>query len=164
MNTSMLMVGMTTIVAYYLRHIMNDGNAPNGLTNKSASLQSLQLQYATQLTAKIYRAQATLPLFGIGFLIAFFMNNFRYKHVNGTWLQTHFRWQIQTFIFGVIWAAIGIFIVLQSQAYNPKWTPIGLAMITMDIIWIYYRIIKGRRRLKRGQMMYRQKLVEDAFE
>lgn len=131
------------------------------------SLKQLQLQYATQLTAKIYRAQATLPLFGIGFLAAFVMNNFRYRYVNGTWLQTHFRWQVQTFIFGIIWALIGGLVIYQAQLrfhQYPQAVMAGLGLIALDILWIYYRIIKGGRRLKRGQTMYRNPITKNVFD
>jgi len=131
------------------------------------SLQQLQLQYATQLTAKIYRAQATLPLLGIGFLIAFVMNNFRYRYVNGTWLQTHFRWQVQTFIYGITWAVIGGVIIYQAQLRFPQYPQVvmaGLGLIALDILWIYYRIIKGGRRLKRGETMYRGHDTNDVFD
>lgn len=146
------------------KQALNSSQPPPSSPN---SLKQLQLQYATQLTAKIYRAQATLPFFGIGFLIAFAMNNFRYRYVNGTWLQTHFRWQVQTFIFGIIWALIGGAVIYQAQVrftQYPQAVMAGLALIALDILWIYYRIIKGGRRLKRGETMYRNSMAKNVFD
>lgn len=144
-----------------------EANTNSHFSASPTSLRQLQLQYATQLTAKIYRAQATLPLLGIGFLIGFIMNNFRYRYVNGTWLQTHFRWQVQTFLFGIIWASIGAVVIYQSQLRFPQYphaVTAGLGLIALDIVWIYYRIIKGGRRLKRGETMYHTPNSKDVFD
>ena len=92
------------------------------------------------------------------------MNNFRYHQVNGTWLQTHFRWQVQTFIFGMIWAIVGGIIVYQAQEFYPDAVIAGLVLIALDILWIYYRIIKGKRRLKKGLLMYHNYDMRDVFD
>ena len=127
-----------------------------------------QLQYAKQLTANIYLAQAALPLFGIGFVLAFILNNLRYSHVYGTWLQSHFRWQIQTFVFGMILGMLAIIIVFQSRQltinlpFEFEW--VGYAILALDIVWIYYRIIKGRLKLTAEKPMYKETAVKNVFE
>jgi len=143
---------------------MKNNSAYNGDDDQYHSMQMLQLQYATQLTKKIYRAQATLPFFGIGFFIAFLMNNFRYKVVNGTWLQTHFRWQVQTFIYGLVWAGLGVMLIIKSRFLPIEYEYSGFAVVAADVLWIYYRIIKGRIKLKRGQHMYKVRAGKDVFE
>jgi len=151
---------------------MNNSQAVNGTNQQASNLKILKLQYATQLTAKIYRVQATLPLFGIGFLVAFLLNNFRYQAVNGTWLQTHFRWQVQTFIFGIIWGLLGAFLIAESRSVPSHFEFGGFAanelaggaVMALDVVWIYYRIIKGGINLKRGQLMYHPRPLKDAFD
>ena len=121
-------------------------------TSKHFSL--LQLQYAVQVTESIYRTQAFWPLFGVSFFIAFLLNNIRYHYVNGTWLQTHFRWQVQTFIFSLIWLGLGIILILKSNRFPREVAVAGYTIIALDIVWVYYRIIKGMKYLKRGKLMY----------
>jgi uncharacterized membrane protein len=52
----------------------------------------------------------------------------------GTWLESHFRWQIRTFWWGLLWAAIGVitFVIV-----------VGWLILAADAIWIIYRIVKG---------------------
>lgn len=143
---------------------MKNSQAINSLYREYAAT---QLQYAKQLTANIYLAQASLPFFGVGFLLAFILNNLRYSHVYGTWLQSHFRWQVQTFIFSMIWGMLAVIIVVQSRQL-PFNLPfdfdlVGYAILALDIVWIYYRIIKGRLRLRSEKSMYKETAVKDVF-
>ena len=46
-------------------------------------------------------------------LIAVILNYIKRGDVRGTWLESHFRWQIRTFWYGLLWVALcGIFIVM----------------------------------------------------
>ena len=41
-------------------------------------------------------------VFGLPSLIAVFLNYLKRSDVNGTWLESHFRWQIRTFWFTLL--------------------------------------------------------------
>ena len=58
----------------------------------------------------------------------------RKEEVAGTWLESHFRWQIRTFWFGLLWAVLGaiLFVLI-----------VGWFILAADAIWIIYRIVKG---------------------
>jgi uncharacterized membrane protein len=45
-------------------------------------------------------------LFGWPSIIAVIINYVKRGDVRGTWLETHFRWQIRTFWFGLLWVAL----------------------------------------------------------
>ena len=62
----------------------------------------------------------------------------RKEEVAGTWLESHFRWQIRTFWFGLLWAVLGaiLFVLI-----------VGWFILAADAIWIIYRIVKGWLRL-----------------
>ena len=57
------------------------------------------------LTVVIYALQAAgaiVPLV-IPWIVAVVLNYVRRDEVAGTWLESHFRWQIRTFWFGLLW-------------------------------------------------------------
>jgi uncharacterized membrane protein len=56
----------------------------------------------------------------------------------GSWLEAHYRWQIRTFWFGLLWGVIGGVLVLAVT---------GFVVLAADAIWIIYRIVKGWLRL-----------------
>src|SRR5918998_5458446 len=46
-------------------------------------------------------------------IIAVILNYVKRGDVRGTWLESHFRWQIRTFWFGLLWVSLcGFFIVV----------------------------------------------------
>src|ERR671922_2148970 len=46
-------------------------------------------------------------------IIAVILNYVKRSDVRGTWLESHFSWQIRTFWFGLLWVSLcGIFIVV----------------------------------------------------
>ena len=63
----------------------------------------------------------------------------------GTILESHFRWQIRTFWWTLLWVFIGgiTFIVL-----------IGIPILFAAVIWFIYRIAKGWLNLNEGKPMY----------
>ena len=56
----------------------------------------------------------------------------------GTWLESHFRWQIRTFWWSLLWAVIGGVLLLVL---------IGWLVLAVAGIWMLYRIVKGWLRL-----------------
>jgi len=56
----------------------------------------------------------------------------------GTWLESHFTWQIRTFWWSLLWAIIGGILLLVL---------IGWLVLAATAIWIIYRIVKGWLRL-----------------
>ena len=80
-------------------------------------------------------------LLSLGMLLGWFpavigviLNYVKLEDVQGTWLESHFRWQIRTFWWGLLWAAIGIITFL---------IVIGWFILIADGIWILYRVLKG---------------------
>ena len=52
-------------------------------------------------------------LFGWPSIIAVIINYVKRGDVRGTWLESHFRWQIRTFWFGLLWVVLcGLFVAL----------------------------------------------------
>ncbi len=60
------------------------------------------------LTMLVYALQAAgflLP--PVVWIVAVIINYVRKDDVAGTWLESHFRWQIRTFWFGLLWVVLG---------------------------------------------------------
>ena len=66
-----------------------------------------RLQALKNLTAIVYALQAVGFLFGITWVVAIIVNYVKKEDVQGTRLESHFRWQIRTFWFGLVWAVLG---------------------------------------------------------
>ena len=90
-------------------------------------------------------------VFGIPSIIAVVMNYLKRSEATGTWLESHFRWQLRTFWFALLWVfVIGLFSA-------PLILLLGLGLVTWVAgiivvgVWIIYRVIKGWLRLRDGQ-------------
>jgi uncharacterized membrane protein len=97
------------------------------------------------LTTIIYALYAAAFLFGITAIVAIIMNYIKKDDVAGTWLESHFRWQIRTFWFSLLWGVIG---VVTSVIL------VGWVVLIANGIWIIYRIAKGWLNLNDDKPMY----------
>ena len=84
-------------------------------------------------------------------IIGVILNYVKRSDARGTWLESHFRWQIRTFWFGLLWVVLcGLLVVLTlGIGLVVVWVP--LAFVT---IWLVYRIGRGWLRLGARQPMY----------
>ncbi|UNK06204.1 hypothetical protein MN210_06320 [Psychrobacter raelei] len=95
---------------------------------------------------------------GLMWIVPIVMNYARRQQADGTWLATHFDWQIKTFWYSIILGILGIIIgviglgglgigvfadssnvALGSTAL----TVVGGIIFLFSIIWHIYRIVKG---------------------
>jgi uncharacterized membrane protein len=77
-------------------------------------------------------------VFGLPSLVAVFLNYLKRSDVNGTWLESHFRWQIRTFWFTLLWLVVyGLLIVTIIGI------PIAWILIAILGLWVGYRVIRG---------------------
>ena len=100
-----------------------------------------------RLTLLVYALQAASFLIGLTLIVAVVINYVKRRDVQGTWLESHFRWQIRTFWFSLLWSAIGALTLVILIGY-----PILLA----DMVWLIYRIVRGWLALNDGRPMYQQ--------
>lgn len=100
------------------------------------------LDSAKKLTTVVYALQAAAFFFGITYIIAIIISYVKLDDVRGTWLESHFLWQIRTFWFSLLWGAIGAITYILI---------IGWFILAADCIWVIYRIVKGWLRLNEGK-------------
>jgi len=89
---------------------------------------------------------------GLPSLVALIINYVKRSDVRGTWLDTHFSWQIRTFWWVVAWTVI---IGLVSAPLTLVLIGFGTWFIGIALvgIWAVYRIVRGWLRLRSGQTM-----------
>jgi uncharacterized membrane protein len=91
-------------------------------------------------------------LFGWPSIIAVIINYVKRSDVRGTWLESHFSWQIRTFWFALLWA---VFVGLVSLPLSVILVGIGtwIAGLFLLGVWAIYRIARGWMRLNAHQAM-----------
>jgi uncharacterized membrane protein len=82
----------------------------------------------------VYALQAAGFFVGITWIAAIVIDYVKRDDAAGTWLESHYRWQIRTFWWGLLWGVIGGLTAL---------VVVGFAVLAADAIWIIYRIAKG---------------------
>ena len=101
------------------------------------------------LTTVIYALYAASFVVGVTAIVAIIINYVKKDDVAGTWLESHFRWQIRTFWFALLWCVIGGALCLTVVGIV-----IGAPILIANGIWVIYRIIKGWLRLSEDKPMY----------
>ena len=94
----------------------------------------------------VYALQAVSFFIGLSFIAAVIVNYIKQSEVQGTWLESHFCWQIRTFWFSVLWSFIGFVLVFVL---------IGYLVLAADALWVIYRIVRGWLNLSEGKAMYK---------
>jgi uncharacterized membrane protein len=133
-------------------------NANAALVEPDSSLVTLThvlyALHALGLAIGAFGASTVIGAFVFGWpsIIAVIINYVKRSEARGTWLESHFRWQIRTFWFALLWVVIvaivgGLLtIVLVGFAI---WV-VGLFVLGL---WAVYRIARGWLRLKDRQPM-----------
>jgi uncharacterized membrane protein len=90
-------------------------------------------------------------LFSWPSIIAVILNYAKRSEVRGTWLESHFRWQIRTFWFGALWVGLCVLFVIATLGIGIfiAWIPLGVVGL-----WFIYRIASGWLRLLDHRAMY----------
>ena len=126
-------------------------NQPGGsLYNWTLAIYAL---HAFSLLTGIFGAATIIGAFLIGWpsIIAVILNYVKRGEAQGTWLESHFTWQIRTFWYGALWVGLCLLFVLLTFG-------IGIIVVWMPLIivslWFIYRVARGWLRLGNGQPMY----------
>ena len=134
---------------------MNTPAYPN--VNTSQSLydwtQIIYGLHALSIVTGILGAATVIGAFLIGWpsIIAVIMNYIKRSDARGTWLESHFRWQIRTFWFGLLWTVLcTLFVVLTlGIGLIVVWIPLGILTL-----WFIYRVARGWLALRDHKPMY----------
>ena len=113
----------------------------------------IYLLHAFSLLTGILGAATVIGAFLIGWpsIIAVILNYVKRDEARGTWIESHFRWQIRTFWFGLLWVMICVFFVIMTLGLGIliAWIPLGFITV-----WFIYRIVRGWIALNARRPMY----------
>ena len=84
-------------------------------------------------------------------IIAVILNYVKRSEAAGTWLESHFRWQIRTFWFGLLWVSLCLLFIVATLGVGilVAWLPLGVVAV-----WFIYRVARGWLRLLDHRPMY----------
>lgn len=71
-------------------------------------------------------------------IIAIVLNYINQGEVRGSYLESHFRWQLRTFWFALLWAAMAMML-----AFTVVGIPAALILIIGVGVWVLYRLARG---------------------
>ena len=128
-----------------------------GGTDASSSLlnwtQLIYALHALSLLTGILGAATFIGAFLTGWpsIIAVILNYVKRSDARGTWLESHFRWQIRTFWFGLLWVALCMTFVIVTLGLGllVAWFPLAVVGL-----WFIYRIVRGWLALSARKPMY----------
>src|SRR5262245_62119043 len=84
-------------------------------------------------------------------IIAVILNYVKRSEARGTWLESHFRWQIRTFWFGLLWISLCVMFIVMTLGIGILIAWIPMAFVAL---WFIYRIARGWMALNDGRPMY----------
>jgi len=82
----------------------------------------------------VYALQAAGFFVGITWIVAIVIDYVKRDDARGTWLESHFSWQMRTFWWGLLWGIVGGILLLVL---------VGYFVLLATAVWIIYRIVKG---------------------
>jgi uncharacterized membrane protein len=82
-------------------------------------------------------------------IVAVILNYVKRGDARGTWVDSHYRWQIRTFWFALLWALIGWALVITVIGMV-----VGVPILIALTLWLMYRIGRGWLRLRDQRPMY----------
>ena len=117
--------------------------APSGLVPREGLVTLAHVIYGlhafSALTGLLSPAMiVTAFLTGWPSIIAVILNYVKRSDVRGTWLDSHYSWQIRTFWYALLWLAIGGVLFATVLLI-----PVAVVLWFATGIWVLYRIIRG---------------------
>lgn len=90
----------------------------------------------------VYILQAASLMIGITLIIGVVLNYVRITAAQGTWLASHFQWQINTFWWFLLWFVLGALTLPLG---------VGYAIVLGAVAWLIFRFAKGWMALNANQ-------------
>lgn len=110
-----------------------------------SSLSPSELEKEKNNVTLVYILQAIGFIVGLTFIAAVIVNYIQRNELQSELARSHFRWQIRTFWFSVLWVVIGGLLAFVI---------VGYFILLANVVWTLYRVIKGWIRLNNNQAMY----------
>lgn len=124
--------------------------------NPEPSLVSyVHIMYALHALAAFIGITSTVTvvgqfIFGLPSIIAVIMNYMRRSDARGTWLESHFTWQLRTFWFAALWVVLIAVASAPFMLILVGFFTFGLGLAIIGL-WVIYRVARGWLTLKDGR-------------
>jgi uncharacterized membrane protein len=83
-------------------------------------------------------------------LAAIIMNYLRRHEAQGTWLESHFTWQIRTFWYAWLWTVVTSIVAIPLLLVGVNlW--ISLMVFVLIVLWVLYRVVRGALALREAR-------------
>jgi len=82
-------------------------------------------------------------------IIAVILSYVKRGDARGSWAESHFRWQIRTFWFALLWLVTSVLLIVTLVG-----APVGVAVLVTVTLWLVYRVARGWIRLVDRRPMY----------
>jgi uncharacterized membrane protein len=133
---------------------MTDNTAVSAITPAPGLLNVTHLVYALHALSLLIGVTTAATIvgafvFGVPSIIAVVINYVKRSEARGTFLESHFRWQIRTFWFAFLWCVVGgmLFVTLVG-------IPLAIGVFFAAGVWAIYRITRGWLALPDRKPMY----------
>jgi len=113
-----------------------------------------KIQEARKWAMIVYALQALGFVIGISYIAALILAYLKQAEARGTWVESHYVWQIRTFWFSVLWGVLA--------AASMVWM-VGWVVLVADLLWMVYRIVVGWVRLSDNKPAYTEQQRPDFF-
>lgn len=110
----------------------------------------IRTEQARKLATICYALYAISCIIGITAIAAIIINYLKRDDVAGTWVASHFEWQIKTFWYTLVGAFVSWLLMFIL---------IGFPMLLAVGVWAIYRIVKGWLALNDGKPVDASKLI-----
>lgn len=77
-------------------------------------------------------------VFGLPSIAAVILNYVKRSETRGTFLASHFHWQIRTFWFALLWCVVSALLFVTVIGI-----PIAIAIVALAGVWVIYRVARG---------------------
>ncbi len=130
----------------FIGPVKSNGTAEAGMGQVRDSLitwtQVVYALHAFSLLIGIIGTATVVGAFLTGWpsIIAVILNYLKRGEARGTWLESHFRWQIRTFWFGLLWVSLCVAFIIATGGLGilVAWLPMVLVGL-----WFVYRVVRG---------------------
>ena len=112
------------------------------VTSGSGGKSAEELSGLKNITMVVYALQALSVAWGVTAIVGLVINYIKREDVRGTVYESHFDWQIRTFWWGLLWAVLGVLLLIVG---------VGFVIMFVAWIWMIYRVVKGWLKLTEGK-------------
>jgi uncharacterized membrane protein len=128
--------------------------SPSGTEPMPSVVTVANIVYALHTFAIVVGIAGTATVIGsfigsVPSIVAVILNYVKRGDARGTWAESHYRWQIRTFWFAVLWVIVAVLLIVTLVG-----AIFGFVVLGVLTIWLIYRIVRGWLRLRDKRPMY----------